>query len=118
MKKIVLLFLALMLVVPFSYAAYAKGIKFEHIAVFDDEQLVAVTMKNNDGDMNLKVSAVIPELGIISTRGPVMLNSGGRVSMALLIQDVPASSSGEYVLRLAAKDGNIRRVKHRLIIIK
>ena len=119
MKKLVAMFSAAiiaLLLMPFSYAGHSKDIKIERINVIDEDRAVSVRIKNNDASMRVKISAVIPELGVIATRGPFLVGAGERTSRVVVLEDVPSYASGEYMLRIVAND-KTRRVKHRPIII-
>ncbi|GEM_PF-3603489 len=118
-KKAAILFSAAiiaLLLMPFSYAGHSKDIKIERIKVIDEDRAVSVIVKNNDMKGRIKISVVIPELGVIATRGPFLVGAGERTSRVLVFEDVPSYASGEYTVRIVAKD-KTRRVKHRPIII-
>lgn len=120
MKNILLpfsLLIIFVLLMPFSYARHAKELKVERINVMDGEMAVNVRVKNNLGDMHVKFSAVVPELGVMASRGPFKLEKGDRASRTIMLEEFPESASGEYVVRIVVRDGDVRRVKHRLIII-
>ncbi|MBI2142663.1 hypothetical protein HYU15_04230 [Candidatus Woesearchaeota archaeon] len=93
-----------LLLMPFSYAGHSKDIKIERINVIDEDRAVSVRIKNNDASMRVKISAVIPELGVIATRGPFLVGAGERTSRVVVLEDVPSYASGEYMLRIVAKD--------------
>ncbi len=82
-------------------------------------QLLRTTLKNN-GDVNLdniRLTFVVPELDMRKRIGPFDLKRNKEITK-LIILDIPYwAEPGYYDIRATASNGDVRRVKHREIVI-
>ncbi len=109
----------------FRWAAHGLSINkltLNHEEVFKpgDTLRVAITFENmKDYKLdNIKVSAMIPDLGVWRSKGHFSLKSGEDMSV-LLEMDLPYDAEpGVYDLRVALNDDEIRRLKVRQITIE
>ncbi|MFH1590669.1 MAG: tandem-95 repeat protein [archaeon] len=79
------------------------------------EALVTVENNGNVKMKDLRVTAVIPEFGVRSSRGPMTLKPGSETTTTmrlLLPYDLPP---GEYAIRFTVSTDNSRRVVHRFV---
>ncbi|MFH2028260.1 MAG: C1 family peptidase [Nanoarchaeota archaeon] len=74
----------------------------------------------NSGDKGLddvKVTIVIPELGVRSRIGPFDLNEGEELTRAILAEIPEHTQPGEYVVRMTISNDQTIRVRHRILIV-
>ena len=81
--------------------------------------MVLVNLENN-GNVNLdniRLTFVIPELDIRMRVGPFDIKRNKEITK-LIILDIPYwAEPGYYDIRATASNGDVRRVKHREILI-
>jgi len=80
-----------------------------------DDILVIVTLYN-DGDVDLKqlkITAVIPELGMRKNTGRFDLKKDREITKMILLEDIPQTIPGEYDIRITASNDILTRVIHR-----
>ncbi len=75
---------------------------------------------DNSGDFdlsNVKASAIIPELSVWRSAGPFDLGVGDSISRTIALDIPEDAKKGIYDLRLVFQSGNVKRTKHREIVI-
>ncbi len=81
--------------------------------------MILVTLENN-GNTNLndiQLTFVVPELDMRRRIGPFDLKKNKEITR-LIILDIPYwAKPGYYNIRATASNGDVRRVKHREILI-
>ncbi len=92
----------------------------ENILRTGDDILLYVTLYN-DGDVNLKnlkITATVPELGMIKNTRRFDLKKNNEVTKIILLENIPDNTNlGEYDLRITASNDILTRVIHRPIKI-
>ncbi len=82
-----------------------------------DTVYIGIDVENNgDFDLDgLKVTALIPELGLRRSVGPFDLDDGDAVQRDISLRIPETAAPGEYVVRITYSNGHVKRVKHRFI---
>ncbi|MCP3682803.1 MAG: hypothetical protein GY861_08950 [bacterium] len=114
-KLMVVVALILFLVGAIQVSAYnPNGLVVSQLDAFESSVIVGVDNNRDVDARHIRVTAVIPELGIRYRSGPFTLDSGKETINRLLLE-APEEISGEYVVRVVVNDGETRRIKHRFI---
>lgn len=91
----------------------------EFLAPGDDLEL-GVTLRNN-GNIDykdVKITAIIPDLGIRRSAGPFDLDDDDEESRNLVLELPEDMEKGEYLVRIVISEGGaVNRIKHRFIEI-
>lgn len=78
---------------------------------------ILVTVRNQGSSIkNAKITATIPELGVMASVGPYELSKNEQRS-AILYLDIPTNARGEYWLRISYGEGRNSQTKYRPVII-
>ncbi len=117
MKRGLLAVLAILLILGSIPVHAEKRLKIESTSVIDSDGLMNVRVRNTGPESDVTVSAVIQELGTVSSRSQ-RLHPGEKYTAHVIFHDLEAFPKGEYDVRVVARNGKERRVKHRLIIIE
>ncbi len=115
LKSKVVVALIFFLISALQVSAYdPSGVVVSQLDAFESTVIVGVDNNMDVEARHIRVTAVIPELGIRYRTGPFALNSGKEI-MSRLLLEVPSELSGEYIVRVVVNDGETRRIKHRFI---
>ena len=125
-KPLFILLLLAFLLLPAGFAEKTRGAlnKITEVDSIRDDMVnrnqllstVFLDLRGKERDDNIKITAVIHELGVRGSAGPFSTKSE-RIAKTVLL-DLPENvKTGDYVIRYTITRNHEKRVKHRILTV-
>ncbi|MFH1182546.1 MAG: hypothetical protein V1702_06310 [Candidatus Woesearchaeota archaeon] len=120
MNKLLAVIAVMLILLCAGAYADSRKVQLPHVAVYyayDVNGVIGVENNFRSQLKDLKATIMIPELGLRASSSTFKLSSGGDTVKQLML-DAENAAPGEYYVRITVGNGDVKRVKYRIITIE